>query len=470
MQKTLSWLTGLATGGLIVVALNVYWNHHPDLFRRFTPEIKPAEQANQESDEEVASEEPEPIHFLGEQAVAQEYYKRADLPFNLAPAGFAKPDKPEDDEDASAPHAPKNRLPGKITFEEEPQESSEFDSLFKASDDGDDVIPLNKTAGPEENGPDVMSYCADDDEEKREMPYAEQEGPLGQVGLINGPRQMPVFIMVHSLGHWIVFGQPESRDWRDFIEKADRESASAEAENEPIFNTMKISGTCIVNGKCENSVTWINPKAWRAFVREGIKKAESKAGWTFSFSVSDVLPFVDESGIAADESEPIDTIWPFNLMDETRNYLMSQLPPQRLNRCEGDVNYPVAMRKVLDQQDGEYLRQNYPLVNQDKPSRISSEELISCVETVIWPWNLLMQSIRGQHCAYDTDPNQRMTEMHGPSEFPKRTDIDARLQALIDQAECSYPIDYEPPSGATKKSKSGKSSKVILERVHGGIQ
>jgi hypothetical protein len=79
MEKILSLLTGLLVGGLIVCALKIYMNHHLNPVHRFAPEMKPAEENNQEPEEESISEETDPGHFLSEQAIAQEYHRKLAL-------------------------------------------------------------------------------------------------------------------------------------------------------------------------------------------------------------------------------------------------------------------------------------------------------------------------------------------------------------------------------------------------------
>src|SRR5262249_39321447 len=107
---------------------------------------------------------------------------------NLSTAPSAPATKADDDEDAApGAHAtglatPKNRLPGRITFDQETQEPERND-LIPASDqlDDDDVIPLSKTPSPDAAGPLFMSYCVDEGDVRVEMPYA--EGNLGQLDI-----------------------------------------------------------------------------------------------------------------------------------------------------------------------------------------------------------------------------------------------------------------------------------------------
>jgi hypothetical protein len=54
MEKIFCLLTGLVVGGLIVCALKFCMNHHANPVHRFAPEIKPADQDNEEPEEEVS--------------------------------------------------------------------------------------------------------------------------------------------------------------------------------------------------------------------------------------------------------------------------------------------------------------------------------------------------------------------------------------------------------------------------------
>jgi hypothetical protein len=485
MRKDPSWFIGV--GGLLCLAISggaLYMSRHPEVATRFAP-AKNAQAPDVQLPDEIIDDAPsEPVHFLSEQAIAQEYHRQADLPFNIAPAGTKKADKEENEDSSPVGHTPKNRLPGKITFAEETQESSEFDSLFNARNESDDVKPLNKSeekreipyvieelegnkpgqrlkvideqarseddadsdddddgvadildfignhrriinlglsrmgfpvsffmvtkcdrrsmviqtplhklladlylqhkneqvepdaAGSNESGPHFMDYCVDEGEERREMPRAEEEEkPTTRVGLIWGGCN--------------VYRDPMA--WRNFLGPMDNSFGSNCPENEPTFRTYP--GIMVVNGKM-NPVTSINPKAWRAFIRAGIKKVESGTASKLSFAIGDILPFVDDSGIAADESQPIDTIWPLNLLSQPFRGLFS----------------------------------------------------------------------------YFVDPNRRMTEMTGQSEDVAQAKAQARMNELITQGESSGPIGYEDPSESKKKRKKDRGTTVSPERVHGGIQ
>jgi hypothetical protein len=292
-----------------------------------------------------------------------------------------------------------------------------------------------------------MNYCVDDGEEKREMPYAEEEAETApiRVGYIWG-----------SGGCDICYNPME---WRDFVNGS---SAFALKKNPENDSSLK---DCYQN----------------AFF-DGEGAGPSTVGHFIKFEMPNLSPWIEE---IEDSPETIDTIWPFNLLNQyfrgriTSNCLLSKLTLQHSTRCGGDVNYPEPLRKALDQQDDEYLRQNYPLLsqesddgsekqNQDKSSCTSFDALTNWFEAAGWPSNLLILFFRGMRNAYHDDPNRRMTELHGPSDDSSQLDPNVRIQQLINQGETSGQIERERHTDSSGKSKKQFPKTVTPERVHGG--
>jgi hypothetical protein len=341
MRKDPSWFIG--AGGLLCFAMSagaLYLSRHPEVASRF------ATAATQGAAHEVSGEdgvidesaEPstEPVHFLSEQAIAQEYHRQADLPFNMAPAGTKQGDKEEDDESPPPGHTPKNRLPGKITFAEETQEPSEFDSLFNAGDESDDVKPLNKAAGADENDPRVMDYCVEEGEEKREMPYAEEE---------ESSNEWSTFLKIGSEAASDTYSSiPLSQDDVETI----IDQQSEETKKHLVLFEGTINGDGTVNGEV------------RPYFETGF------------FNLPEQLPWINSSSPPIQNPcESIDTIWPLNLLGQSFRGLLSRLtsdPNRRMSEL-------LIQSEPRGFPDFETLVEEAKKLKDDKPSRISPERV-----------------------------------------------------------------------------------------------
>ncbi|MFL5241852.1 MAG: hypothetical protein ACJ8FY_07070 [Gemmataceae bacterium] len=192
-------------------------------------------------------------------------------------------------------------------------------------------------------------------------------------------------------GYGVWFGRRalEPVDWSAFI---------SSVEEEPTFHSFTFTGTIFTGDrpqntfdKPQNTFTSINPKAWRVFIRAGIRKEKSETSSKLSFPISDIFPFLDQSGSAAMESEMIDTIWPFNLIGESFRDLLSILdkdPNRRMSDLTGPSGYPTRSDANARMQElvNDHNEQSGPPGNEtqsgptkkrkdDKPSHLSPERV-----------------------------------------------------------------------------------------------
>jgi len=475
MRKDPSWFIG--AGGLLCLAISgsaLYLSRHPEVANRFTPAVKP-QASEAQAAEEIADDNPgEPVHFLSEQAIAQEYHRQADLPFNIAPAGTKKS---EEDEDSPLPgQTPKNRLPGKIVFQEETQEASEFDSLFNTRDDSDDVKPLNKPAVTDENDPRVMNYCMEDGEEKGEMPYAENGFEVKKPSwnsdrtrlLFPDSKDEQVWDDI-SNGKYDVEGpgnkeQSDSDDdddgVRDFFEFIGNHSLFINFALGRIgfplsfFTIEACADSFIIQTPLTKLLSELCFQSENQATKPATPTSEESGPQNMSYCVEEgdtsaVMLYASEEELSNEWSmflkvgseEDSDSYSSIPLSQDDVETIISQQSEEtkkHLVLFEGTIN---AEGTVIGEVRPYFETGYFNLPEQLPWINFSSHPIQNPCESIdtIWPLNLLGRPFRGL-ISYLVDPNRRMTEMHGWSD------------------------DFE------SRKEEDKPGRISPERVHGGIQ